>query len=440
MAVRPSVTVARHSSMDCINHDEASIASFRTGMELCFRRAVEEGLSLSIVPHLDDGGSTAAWRNGILFNPKTKKGGYSYQQVMLNPIVDAMAAALAARPKWVQPLQVWLALQGEMSATVLRYPREYKQLSTLAVVWGVAAQPASLRKGASHATTHGAFPAATQGTGGGSATASVPPGSENVNTGGGLGGGSAASVIAGNGGVLSGFRGFGPFLGGALRGRGLLAEGVPAVDTKALGELFEAIDFLGISAYAALDDPDFPASALQNSAYTFFGVSAQAGWWMRGGRRSGAQVQEMRKEVGFDAAAVIERRGIDLHYSEFGMGGGSSPTGTAAARDPAAAARTPFYGVWGAYNGATDPWAPPEMRDFLHSFFRKTLGWLAVGGGPTYKISHCFLWGMGSWDVLGIYRESTTKAGSFRDPKVAEAVKRHNNQVVAVREAASKSK
>ncbi|PNH07450.1 hypothetical protein TSOC_006095 [Tetrabaena socialis] len=81
--------------------------------------------------------------------------------------------------------------------------------------------------------------------------------------------------------------------------------------------------------------------ALQNSAYTFFG--------------------EMRKEVGFDAAAVIERRGIDLHYSEFGMGGGSSPTGTAAARDPAAAARTPFYGVWGAYNGATDPWAPPEL-------------------------------------------------------------------------------
>lgn len=42
--------------MNCIPMTEAAIRSFREGMELCFRRAIEEGLGISIVPHLDDGG------------------------------------------------------------------------------------------------------------------------------------------------------------------------------------------------------------------------------------------------------------------------------------------------------------------------------------------------------------------------------------------------
>ncbi|GFR46031.1 hypothetical protein Agub_g7304 [Astrephomene gubernaculifera] len=134
----------------------------------------------------------------------------------------------------------------------------------------------------------------------------------------------------------------------------------------------------------------------------------------------------MRNEVGLDVAAIISRRGIDLHYSEFGLGGGASPLGTAVARTPTEAARMPFYGVWGAYRKDTDPWAPPQMRAFMHSFFRKTLDWLSQGGGPTYSVSHCFLWGMGSWDVLGIYTESTTEEGSYRDPAVVAAVRQHN--------------
>ncbi|GLI63572.1 hypothetical protein VaNZ11_006570, partial [Volvox africanus] len=100
-----------NSDMICIGLTAASISSFKAGMELCFRRAIEEGLGISVVPHLDDGGRTAAWRNGLLFNPKQKYGGFSYQEVMLNPVVDALAAALAAKPAWVDPVPVWLALQ-----------------------------------------------------------------------------------------------------------------------------------------------------------------------------------------------------------------------------------------------------------------------------------------------------------------------------------------
>ncbi|PNW74409.1 hypothetical protein CHLRE_13g607400v5 [Chlamydomonas reinhardtii] len=546
------------STMTCLNHDGPSVASFRAGMELCFRRAVEEGLGVSLVPHLDDGGKTAAWRNGLVFNPNKAYGGLSYAQVMLEPLVDALAAALAAKPDWVQPLPVWMALQGEMSATVLRYPHEYTQLlselkerllrrmrAAGASEAYVAAQRELTQVGVSFN-----FNKVLQ-----------------VNTGGGAGGGSAASV-------LSRFLGFGPFAAAtssltAFMGRGLLAasqllpqradgssssggvssgssssgglqairrqpeesskaalvaaEGaapgaatthghdhrhdgkehdgnkhdgkeakevgqaksaeaaaravtphriqaaassaaagsqdlhaaaprrrrdllqaaaakpaavVPTtaaaaaaaaasstapgpgssagkIDILALGALFEAIDFLGISAYAALDDPDFPMTALQNAAFTYFG--------------------EMRDQVGLDVSAILKRRNLDLHYSEFGLGGGNSPLGTTPARTPEAAARMPFYGVWGAYAGpATDPWAPPQMRAFLHSFFAKTLSWLAVGGGPTYKISHCFLWGMGSWDVLGIYPESTTPSGSFRDPQLVQAVTAHNTRAVAL--------
>lgn len=65
----------------------------------------------------------------------------------------------------------------------------------------------------------------------------------------------------------------------------------------------------------------------------------------------------MRDDVGLDVAVILRRRRIDLHYSEFGMGGGASPIGTVPARSPEQAARMPFYGVWGAYRGGTDPWA-----------------------------------------------------------------------------------
>lgn len=69
----------------------------------------------------------------------------------------------------------------------------------------------------------------------------------------------------------------------------------------------------------------------------------------------------MKDQVGIDVAAIIRRRRIELHYSEFGLGGGASPLGSVAARTPDQAARMPFYGVWGAYRGSSDPWAPPQV-------------------------------------------------------------------------------
>jgi hypothetical protein len=39
------------------------------------------------------------------------------------------------------------------------------------------------------------------------------------------------------------------------------------------------------------------------------------------------------------------------------------------------------------------------------------------------------VWLLGADDILGIYTESTSKAGSFLQPDVAAAIKAHNNVI-----------
>lgn len=98
----------------------------RWGLTLCFREAVHLNLGISIVPHLDDGGGSKAWRNGLVFNPLEQYGGLSYMDIMLHPIADALAAAMRPEPAGFRPAtRVWFAMQGEMSATIMRYPLEY---------------------------------------------------------------------------------------------------------------------------------------------------------------------------------------------------------------------------------------------------------------------------------------------------------------------------
>lgn len=105
-----------------------------------------------------------------------------------------------------------------------------------------------------------------------------------------------------------------------------------------------------------------------------------------------------------DVAGIIKGRGIELHYSEYGLGGGTSPAGNRRAYSAEQAAHTPFYGMFGPYVKLEDPWSnSAAVRDYMHSFYRRTLQWLRQGGGPTYPIHACFLWNLGSWDVLGIY-------------------------------------
>ncbi len=76
-------------------------------------------------------------------------------------------------------------------------------------------------------------------------------------------------------------------------------------------------------------------------------------------------------------------QGKELFWNEYGVGGGSSQDGNTPAKTAAQAASTPFFGVFGAYTRARDPWQTPEVRNYNHYFYRKTLEYLDSRGSCT---------------------------------------------------------
>ena len=48
--------------------------------------------------------------------------------------------------------------------------------------------------------------------------------------------------------------------------------------------------------------------------------------------------------------------GKELHWTEYGVGGGTCQGGNCVARTAADASYYPFYGIWGPYRPETDPW------------------------------------------------------------------------------------
>jgi hypothetical protein len=72
------------------------------------------------------------------------------------------------------------------------------------------------------------------------------------------------------------------------------------------------------------------------------------------------------------------------------------------ARSPSEVGLRPFFGIYGPYNPARDPWSIPSNRAFLREFYSKALAWLADPGNKTYKVASVFIWSMASWDVLGV--------------------------------------
>ena len=45
-----------------------------------------------------------------------------------------------------------------------------------------------------------------------------------------------------------------------------------------------------------------------------------------------------------------------------------------------------------------------------------------------YRVSGIFIWNGGSWDVQGLYPESTTSEGSYRDPETVKLISDHNQE------------
>jgi hypothetical protein len=103
-----------------------------------------------------------------------------------------------------------------------------------------------------------------------------------------------------------------------------------------------------------------------------------------------------------------------VHYSEYGVGGGTNNDGTQAATTAQAAAETPFFGLGGAYTCAADPFQmctpdqPSPVRDFRRYFFDQSAAYFKRGGCSYRGLAVAYIWGTGSWDVLAIYPGDAT--------------------------------
>eukprot|EP01023_Acetabularia_acetabulum_P004930 TRINITY_DN12056_c0_g2_i1.p1 TRINITY_DN12056_c0_g2~~TRINITY_DN12056_c0_g2_i1.p1 ORF type:complete len:300 (+),score=45.34 TRINITY_DN12056_c0_g2_i1:182-1081(+) len=197
-------------------------------------------------------------------------------------------------------------------------------------------------------------------------------------------------------------------------------------DVEGLQALFEVIDFVGISSYAQLK-PYFATPELQNAIYYF---------------------DREISEFGVDLRQLM-KNGLDLHFMEYGVGGGSSQEGGGRAATQDEVAQFPFFGIFGAYNKGVDPWEMQSYslnpaRAYMHYFYTQTMQLAGSAIQPNYDISReffhshyiynvraIFIWNLASWDVQAIYPDSTTDQGSYRDEYVVELIKNHNSLIKA---------
>eukprot|EP00775_Hariotina_reticulata_P004880 gene4880-5125_t len=107
---------------ECVRFTAADIAVWTQAFIPCLQYAVGQGFDIAFTPHLDDGLGSGQWRNAMLIDPLRKYGGFSYTDIMLKPLADAMAAVLAPQTR------VWFAMQGEMGLMVFKYPDEHRRL------------------------------------------------------------------------------------------------------------------------------------------------------------------------------------------------------------------------------------------------------------------------------------------------------------------------
>ena len=89
-------------------------------LQQVFARMVKHDMAIYILPHIDAGGKVRQWRNWVNFDPLESYAGYTYADLLLGTIADALAEA--ATPN----THIEMALSGEMGTSLFRYPESYR--------------------------------------------------------------------------------------------------------------------------------------------------------------------------------------------------------------------------------------------------------------------------------------------------------------------------
>lgn len=187
------------------------------------------------------------------------------------------------------------------------------------------------------------------------------------------------------------------------------------LNLRKVQQLVHSVDFIGISAYprylTSLADMEGPIRTFSHEIASL-GVNLTA----------------------------LNQQGTGLLLSEYGIGGGTSVDGRHPALTYLEAAKSPWFGIYGKYNRTLDPWRPrgadeggvegdQGARAYMRSWWGSSCSWLALGGGPNYRVDAAFVWNLASWDVQGLHPSSTNKEGSYRDDVVVDKLRDHNTAV-----------
>lgn len=128
----------------------------------------------------------------------------------------------------------------------------------------------------------------------------------------------------------------------------------------------------------------------------------------------------------------LEAAGTEIHFGEFGVGGGISNDASQPAQTAQQAAETPFFGVGGTYTCERDPFQmcypsiPNPVRDYRRRYYNEAAKYFEQGGCNYTGVTVAYIWGLGSWDVLDIYPGDDSPEGSYKDPVVINTIEEHN--------------
>ncbi|KDD73735.1 hypothetical protein H632_c1882p0, partial [Helicosporidium sp. ATCC 50920] len=179
-------------------------------------------------------------------------------------------------------------------------------------------------------------------------------------------------------------------------------------DMHAIRDAFQAYDFVGVSAYVPMRKPEIEVCEFEGL------------------------MERMDEEFSYYKITLEQLlgEGKGLHFIEFGVGGGLSSDGGEIATTAEQAAYYPFFGRYGPYGCATDPFQmcspnlPSTVRDYRREYYA-TFSKYLLGGGCKYRVEAVYIWNLASWDVQGIYpisfsneRSAQVNPRGYYDPVV----------------------
>jgi hypothetical protein len=144
-------------------------------------------------------------------------------------------------------------------------------------------------------------------------------------------------------------------------------------DMEAIQHLYQSVDLIGVSSYAALP-VNFTIDQLQTALW---------------------QLDEEISHFGINLKSLVNEGGKLLILSEYGTGGGAANNGTVPAATAEAVASLPFFGIFQSYNRSSDPWrmyepeaVPVATRSFRRHFYVQTSRW-GLACHPAHAVSGC---------------------------------------------------